>query len=50
VQGTVVGYTAGDRLVAVVGFAAARLVARYRALVADGAARAQALETARSLA
>ncbi len=39
VRGTVAGYLAGDRLVAVVGFGAARLVARYRPLVADGAAR-----------
>ena len=50
VRGTVVGYVTGDRLVAVVGFGAARLVARYRALVAAGAGRDDALETARSLA
>ncbi|MHA6796353.1 NAD(P)/FAD-dependent oxidoreductase [Pseudonocardia bannensis] len=49
VKGTVVGYLAGDRLVAVVGFGAARLVARYRALVANGANRAEALSTAESL-
>ena len=30
------GYLAGDRLVAVAGFGAARFLARYRALVADG--------------
>jgi NADPH-dependent 2,4-dienoyl-CoA reductase/sulfur reductase-like enzyme len=48
-RGTVVGYLAGDRLVAVVGFGAARLVARYRPLVADGVDRAAALATAASL-
>jgi NADPH-dependent 2,4-dienoyl-CoA reductase/sulfur reductase-like enzyme len=50
VRGTVVGYVTGDRLVAVVGFGAARRVARYRALLAGGAGRDEALETARSLA
>jgi Reductase C-terminal len=50
VRGTVVGYVTGDRLVAVVGFGATRRVARYRALVAGGAGRDEALETARSLA
>ncbi|MDN5859126.1 MAG: FAD-dependent oxidoreductase [Pseudonocardia sp.] len=40
VRGTVAGYLAGDRLVAVVGFGAARFIARYRALVAEGADRA----------
>jgi NADPH-dependent 2,4-dienoyl-CoA reductase/sulfur reductase-like enzyme len=43
VRGTVAGYFSGDRLVAVVGFGAARLVARYRPLVADGAARTNVL-------
>lgn len=42
IRGTVAGYLAGDRLVAVAGFGAARLIARYRALVADGADRAAA--------
>ena len=37
VRGTVAGYLVGDRLVAVAGFGAARYVARYRPLVADGA-------------
>jgi len=46
VRGTVVGYLAGDALVAVAGFGAARYVARYRALVADGADRAAARELA----
>jgi 3-phenylpropionate/trans-cinnamate dioxygenase ferredoxin reductase subunit len=42
VRGTVVGYLSGDRLVAVAGFGAARRVARYRALVAARAPRADA--------
>jgi 3-phenylpropionate/trans-cinnamate dioxygenase ferredoxin reductase subunit len=46
VRGTVAAYVADDRVVAVAGFGAARLVARYRPLVAAGAtvreARAQA--------
>ncbi|MBW0119294.1 NAD(P)/FAD-dependent oxidoreductase, partial [Pseudonocardia abyssalis] len=46
VRGTVVGYVVDDRLVAVAGFGAARHLARYRALVADGADRAAALELA----
>ena len=46
VRGTVAGYLAGGRLVAVAGFGAARHVARFRALVADGADRAAALELA----
>ncbi|WP_308259057.1 NAD(P)/FAD-dependent oxidoreductase [Pseudonocardia sp. H11422] len=49
VKGTVVGYLAGDRLVAVAGFGAARLIARYRTLVARGVDRAEALGTAESL-
>ncbi|MFC5996406.1 NAD(P)/FAD-dependent oxidoreductase [Pseudonocardia hispaniensis] len=49
VQGTVVGYLAGERLVSVVGFGAARLVARYRGLLSRGADRAAAQEFARSL-
>ncbi len=40
VRGTVAGYLAENRLVAVVGFGSARLVARYRPLVADRATRA----------
>lgn len=42
VHGTVVGYTAADRLVAVAGFGAPRVVVRLRALVARGASRAEA--------
>jgi 3-phenylpropionate/trans-cinnamate dioxygenase ferredoxin reductase subunit len=38
VRGTVAGYLDGDRLVAVVGFGAARIVTRYRMQVAEGAA------------
>lgn len=49
VRGTVVGYLAGARLVAVVGFGAARLIARYRPLVAAGVQRAVAQELAASL-
>jgi NADPH-dependent 2,4-dienoyl-CoA reductase/sulfur reductase-like enzyme len=40
VRGSVVGYFADERLVAVAGFGAARLVARYRPLVAGQADRA----------
>ncbi|HVW43367.1 MAG TPA: FAD-dependent oxidoreductase [Amycolatopsis sp.] len=43
IKGTVAGYFAGDRLVGVVGFGAAKWVARYRALVGKGADRAEAL-------
>lgn len=46
VKGTVVGFLADDHLVAVVGFGAARHVARYRALIARGADRAEAAELA----
>lgn len=49
VRGTVAGYLAGGRLVAVAGFGAARYVARFRAAVADGVDRAAALELAASL-
>jgi 3-phenylpropionate/trans-cinnamate dioxygenase ferredoxin reductase subunit len=49
VRGTVVGYLSGGRLVAVAGFGTARLIARYRALVADGADRAAAVELAATL-
>lgn len=49
VRGTVAGYLAGGRLVAVAGFGAARRVMRYRALVAAGAARAEVLELTASL-
>ncbi|MBN9100794.1 MAG: FAD-dependent oxidoreductase [Pseudonocardia sp.] len=49
IKGTVAGYLAGGKLVAVAGFGAARLIARYRALVADGADRAAALEFAATL-
>lgn len=46
IRGTVAGYLVDDRLVAVAGFGAARHLARYRALVADGADRDAALELA----
>ncbi|PXY36886.1 NAD(P)/FAD-dependent oxidoreductase [Prauserella flavalba] len=46
VRGTVAGYFAGDRLVGVAGFGAARHVARYRALVARGAERPEVLAAA----
>jgi len=49
VRGTVAGYLAGDHLVAVAAFGAARLIARYRPLVADGADRAAVLRTAAAL-
>jgi NADPH-dependent 2,4-dienoyl-CoA reductase/sulfur reductase-like enzyme len=49
VRGTVAAYLAGGRLAAVVGFGAARLVARYRPAVAARAARAEVLETASAL-
>src|SRR4051794_5699039 len=49
IRGTVAGYLAGDRLVAVAGFGAARRVARYRALVGSGASRTDALALAESL-
>ena len=49
VRGTVVGMLADGRLVAVAGFGAARFVARYRALLLDGADGAAALELAGTL-
>ncbi|MHA6621589.1 NAD(P)/FAD-dependent oxidoreductase [Pseudonocardia sp. DLS-67] len=49
VRGTVAAYVAGDRVVAVVGFGAARLVARYRPLVAAGAAASEARAMAAAL-
>ena len=49
VRGTVVGLLAEGRLVAVAGFGAARFVARYRALLLDGADGAAALELASTL-
>ena len=49
VRGTVVGMLADGRLVAVAGFGAARFVARYRALLQDGADAAAALELAGTL-
>lgn len=49
VRGTVVAYLADGRLVAVAGFGAARYVARFRALVADGTDRAAAHELAATL-
>ena len=49
VRGTVVGMLADSRLVAVAGFGAARFVARYRALLQDGADAAAALELAGTL-
>jgi NADPH-dependent 2,4-dienoyl-CoA reductase/sulfur reductase-like enzyme len=51
VKGTVVGMLAADgRLAAVAGFGAARLVARYRPLLQEGADRTAALELAGTLA
>ena len=44
IKGTVVGYLRGEELVAVVGFGAARRIARYRKPLADGADRAAVLE------
>ncbi|GAA0898516.1 NAD(P)/FAD-dependent oxidoreductase [Pseudonocardia zijingensis] len=49
VRGTVVGYVAGDRLVAVAGFGAARYVARYRPLVGAGAPLGEVRATAEAL-
>jgi NADPH-dependent 2,4-dienoyl-CoA reductase/sulfur reductase-like enzyme len=49
VRGTVAAYVAGDRVVAVAGFGAARLVARYRPLVATNAPLAEVRETAAAL-
>jgi NADPH-dependent 2,4-dienoyl-CoA reductase/sulfur reductase-like enzyme len=49
VRGTVAAYVAGDRVVAVVGFGAARLVARYRPLVAASAPLSDARELAATL-
>jgi NADPH-dependent 2,4-dienoyl-CoA reductase/sulfur reductase-like enzyme len=50
VRGTVAGYLCGGRTTAVVGLGAARLVARYRPLVAAGASRAELLALADGLA
>ncbi|MBN9109214.1 MAG: FAD-dependent oxidoreductase [Pseudonocardia sp.] len=50
VKGTVVGLLRDDTLVAVAGFGAARRVARYRALVGDGAGIREVEEMAASLA
>lgn len=44
VKGTVLGYLHGERLVAVAGFGAARLVARYRRLLGEDPDRAAVLE------
>jgi 3-phenylpropionate/trans-cinnamate dioxygenase ferredoxin reductase subunit len=49
VRGTVAAYLSGDRVVAVAGFGAARLVARYRPLVAAYAPVAEARATAAAL-
>jgi 3-phenylpropionate/trans-cinnamate dioxygenase ferredoxin reductase subunit len=49
VRGTVAAYVAGGRVVAVAGFGAARLVARYRPLVAANAPVAEARATAATL-
>jgi NADPH-dependent 2,4-dienoyl-CoA reductase/sulfur reductase-like enzyme len=49
VKGTVVGMLDDGRLAAVVGFGAARFVARYRPLLQDGADGAAALELASTL-
>ena len=48
-RGTVVGMLADGRLAAVAGFGAARFVARYRALLQDGADGAAASELAATL-
>ncbi|MEU6884895.1 FAD-dependent oxidoreductase [Streptomyces viridosporus] len=48
VKGTVAAYFAGARLVGVVGFGAARLIARYRGLVGREADRAEVLALATS--
>ncbi|SDG59648.1 Reductase C-terminal [Pseudonocardia oroxyli] len=48
IKGTVVGYFADDRLVAVAGFGAARYVVRYRALLQEKASRGAARELAAS--
>jgi 3-phenylpropionate/trans-cinnamate dioxygenase ferredoxin reductase subunit len=49
VRGTVAAYVADDRVVAVAGFGAARLMARYRPLVAAGAPLSEARATAAAL-
>ncbi len=49
VRGTVAGYLEDGHLAAVAGFGAARLIARYRTLVAERATRDAALELAASL-
>lgn len=49
IKGTVIGYLADGKLIGVVGFGAARLLVRYRALVAAGADRAAALALADQL-
>jgi NADPH-dependent 2,4-dienoyl-CoA reductase/sulfur reductase-like enzyme len=48
IKGTVVGYFAGDRLVAVAGFGAARYVVRYRVLLQEKGSREAARELAAS--
>ena len=49
IKGTTIGYLRGDELVAVVGFGAARRIARYRKPLADRADRATVLEFRDSL-
>jgi NADPH-dependent 2,4-dienoyl-CoA reductase/sulfur reductase-like enzyme len=49
VRGTLAAYVADDRVVAVAGFGAARLMARYRPLVAAGAPLSEARATAAAL-
>jgi NADPH-dependent 2,4-dienoyl-CoA reductase/sulfur reductase-like enzyme len=49
VRGTVAAYVADDRVVAVAGFGAARLMARYRPLVANNAPVTEAREMAATL-
>lgn len=49
IKGTTVGYLRGDELVAVVGFGAARRIARYRTPLLTGADRAATLEFRDSL-
>ena len=50
IKGTTVGYLRGDELVAVVGFGAARRIARYRRPLSERAGRAAVLEFRDSLA
>ena len=49
IKGTTIGYLRGDELVAVVGFGAARRIARYRTPLSQRAGRAEVLEFRDSL-